>query len=425
MDQRANYLLQILETIGSPLMSAIIAGTAPDSQENPQQDAQAIAALLGKTVEASIELGNIMDINPAEAQDDTLRVALAGLAGPLVAAQYSKRAQVPESVDLKKMTSSLQAVLTFSDNFSPTAETVERLKNLQANGQPVDEYQTQIQYMQALMPVVEAIAAFPFGQAEAKLIMDVSDKLVKKSVELREALLPGVSDEAVQKRIELGLLRVLGGLYSACHKIETQKAMSMSEDQRAAGLSMDPVWKGFDVRCAMLEALAGSMVPGVSAAGAGSKSPAPPVAPQVPPAAAEAPPPASPPTTPPPVQEQPPAAPAAPPTAPPPAAPPPQQPEQTQQPAGQNPMSMFAKPKDGASETPPPAAAPPAAPPPAAPPPAETPPPPPNETAPAAPPPPPAEPPAAPPPQQQPENPPPQDQAGGGPMSFFKKKDEE
>ena len=406
MDQRANYLLQILETIGSPLMSAITAGASPDTPDNPQKDAQAMATLLGKTVETSIELGNIMDINPAEAQDDTLRVALAGLAGPLVAAQYTKRGQIPESADLKRMTGALQAVLTFSDNFAPTPETIERLKNLKANGQPVDGYQTQIQYMQALMPAVEAIAAFPFGQAEAKLIMDVSDRLVKKSVELREALLPGVSDEAVQKRTELGLLYVLGSLYSACHKIETQKAMGMSEDQRAGGLSMDPVWNGFDLRCAMLEALATSMVPGGNAAaGGGSKAPEPPpVQPQTPPA------------EPPPAQEQPPAT-------------PPADQAQSQPPAGQNPMSMFAKPKDGnAGETPPPVQ-PPTVPPPAPPaqeqPPAtpepETPP-----EPPAQPPTPPAEPPAAPPQQQ--EGQPPQDsqdQGGGNPMSFFKKKDEE
>ncbi len=362
MDQRAAYLLQILETIGSPLMSAIT-NASPDDAQN---DAQSMAALLAKTVEASIELGNIMEINPAEAQDDTLRVALAGLAGPLVAGQFTKRGQIPESPDIKKITGALQAVLTFSDNFTPTAETVERLKNLEASGQIADTYQTQIQYMQAFIPVTEAIAAFPFGQAEAKLVMDVSDRLVKKSVELREVLLPGVGDEAAQKRAELGLLRALASLYSACHKAETEKVLNMDEEARAAGLSMDPVWTAFDLRAAMLEALAAKMVPGSgqgTQTSSGGKAPVAPVAPlsasEPPPAAPVQPPPVeqAPPQAPPPVQPpaEPPAAPPAPPAqeTPPPAAAPPQEQPPTQAQQGGNPMAMFAKPKS--EETPPPA----------------------------------------------------------------------
>ncbi|MEO5367313.1 MAG: hypothetical protein H7831_13390 [Magnetococcus sp. WYHC-3] len=359
MNQRAEYLLQILETIGSPLMKAV---TVANPAATDQASAQTMAILLGKTVEASIELGNIMDINPAEAQDDTLRVALAGLAGPLVAGQYTARGKIPESPDIKKITSALQAVLTFSDNFAPTPETVERLKNLPAKGQSVDAYQTQIQYMQAFIPVIEAIAAFPFGQAEAKLIVDVSDRLIKKSVELRETLLPNIADEAVEKRAELGLLRALATLYSGCHGAETEKALNVDEDHRMQ-VSIDSVWKAFDMRATMLESLAAKMVwitPASGKAGSGGGV-------QPAPIAAPAPPPAAAPVTPPP---------------PPPSAPPA---------GGQNPMSMFAKPKADA----PPPAAPPAAPP-------TTPPPPP------------------PPPQDN------SSQSGGtpgNPMSFFKKGD--
>ncbi|MEM7650614.1 MAG: hypothetical protein AAF204_00840 [Pseudomonadota bacterium] len=398
MDQRTTYLLQILDTIGSPLMSAITSAASPDSQTDIQGDAKFMAALLGKTVEASIALGEIMDINPAEAQNDTLRVALAGLAGPLVAGQYRRRGKVPESPDIKRMANALQAVLTFSDNFTPTPETVERLKNIQASGQPVDGYQTQIQYMQAFIPVIEAIAAFPFGQAEAKLIMDVSDRLVKKSVELRETLLPGISDEAVQKRAELGLLQALAAVYSACHKAETEKAMAMGEAARTQGLSMDPVWASFDTRSAMLESLAASMVGGeVQNSSATSGGPAPEVS-QPP---AETPQASAPPSQPP---APPPAAPSEQAATPPPAAEPPAQ-------ASQNPMSIFAKPKadgDAPAQPAPPPAEPPAQPPPAEPPPTQTPP----------------EQPPAPPPAAPPEKQPPSD-AGGNPMSFFKKGDDE
>ncbi|MEZ5815349.1 MAG: hypothetical protein R3E13_11625 [Alphaproteobacteria bacterium] len=428
MDQRAAYLLQILETIGSPLMGAITAA----SHDNLQNDARSMAALLAKTVEASIELGNIMEINPAEAQDDTLRVALAGLAGKLVAGQYSKRGQIPESVELKKITGALQAVLTFSDNFTPTPETVERLKNLEASGQSVDAYQTQIQYMQAFIPVTEAIAAFPFGQPEAKLVMDVSERLVKKSVELRETLLPGISDEAAQKRAELGLLRGLATLYSVCHKAETDKVMNMDAEAQNGTLSIEPVWSAFELRAAMLEALAAKMAPGrganVASSGGGGVAPAAAPTEQAPQTPAPA---AAPveqtaplaPAQPPPAAETAPAAPpvqpetavGTPPPAPPAAAPPAAPPTQAQQ--GANPMAMFAKPKEGAETAPPPAAAAPV------PPPAETPP---AAQAPVTPPAdPPVPPPAAPPAPQPDQQSGGESGQGGGPMSFFKKKEGE
>ena len=416
MDQRASYLLQILETIGAPLMEAIV-DAAPAQSSDAQADAQAMAGLLGKTVEASIELGNIMDINPAEAQDDTLRVALAGLAGPLIAGQYARRGAVPESADIKKITGALQAVLTFSDNFTPTPETVERLKNLDAQGQSVDAYQTNIQYMQAFIPVTEAIAAFPFGQAETKLIMDVSDKIVKKSVELRETMMPNIGDEAAQKRVELGLVKGMASLYAACHRAETQKAMQQPQGDAPQALSIDPVWDAFNTRLAMLEALAAKMAPGdAPPAAMPSTPPATPATP-VTTQTAEAPPPSIPATETPPAQP-PPATPATPP----PAAPP----------AGANPMAMFAK-KPSGDTSGPAAETPPAAPPPTTPPATPNAAPPPVQTAP------PAQPPQQPPatPEQPPAAPPTESQSdesgdgdgnsgqtggqSGNPMSFFKK----
>ncbi|HOO82391.1 MAG TPA: hypothetical protein PK513_07810 [Alphaproteobacteria bacterium] len=412
MDQNAAYLLQMLETLGAPLMSAIVSAQPLDQSTTLQSEAQSIAALLGKTVETSIDLGQIMDINPAEAQDDTLRVALAGLAGPLVAGQYVRRGQVPETADLKKITNALQAVLSFSDNFTPTAETIGRLKNLQASGQIVDSYQTQIQYMQAFIPVIDAIAAFPFGQPEAKLIMDVSARLVKKAVDLRETLLPGIDDEAVQKRTELGLLNAVATLYSNCHKAETDKVLNTEDTSREGGLSIEPVWTAFETRAAMLEALAARIAPGgvKKSDDSSSKAPVsvlPTIAPQEP-------------VSPPPAETQQPQEPVIPktPVAAAPSIQPPAEIQAQGNPPGQNPMAMFAKSKtDAAAPSEPPQAPPIQSPPQVPPASGEKPP------VPAAPPPPPEQPsPAAPPvlpSDQSGEN------SGSGPMSFFTKKGEE
>jgi hypothetical protein len=367
MSERTNYILQVLEKIGAPLMGAITDAAPAD---DPTAEAQTMAALLGKTVQASIDLGYTLETSAGQALDDSLRVALTALASPLVAGQYRRRASLPDDAALKKITSSLQAVLTFSENFAPNAENVVRLKDLEARGQLADQSQTLVQYVQAFIPVVEAIASFSFGQPEQKLITEVSDRLSKKSVEMRETLLPNLSEESEQKRAELGILKALALVYSAAHRAETDKAIKNGDEARMAGLSMEPVWRAFDLRATMLEALTGTMVP--TSQGTSSKAPAAPAA------AA-------------PVQAAPPPIFTAPPAAPPPAAPP------AAPPAGANPLSMFAK-KDAEGAPPPP----PVAPPPAAPPPeAQQPPPLPESPPPAA--------------------PPSSEGQGGGPMAFFKK----
>jgi len=439
MSVRTDSLIQILDTIGAPLIDAVSHVHKNADDEDLQKDAQAVAALLGKVVELSISMKDTLDLKPEEVQNDALRIALAALAGPMVAAQYTqKNGQVPVENDLKRLQSSMQAVLTFADNFTPSEEMATRLGNMAAKGAPADAHQVNIQYVGAFLPVVEAIAAFSFGQAEQKLTMDVADRLVKTAVEMRESLMSGASGDD-QKLCELAILRSLGQLYASCHRAESEKLSQNPE--LAAGATLDTVWKAFDTRAAMLEATIKNIAPGSPSISA-SASPVPAAPPAAPVMDSSTPPVTPPPVTPPAATPPatppadggaganssggnpmgffaapgsdagnaapPSAAPTAPPTPPPAAEPPPAVPPATP-PAdgnaqGGSPMGFFAAP---GAETPP--TEPPAAPPPSAPP---VPPPQAEQPAPASPPP--AEPPAD-------EN----GDGGGSPMSFFTKKDDE
>jgi len=304
--------------------------------------------------------------------------------------------------------------MTFSENFVPSAESVQRLEQLAADGSPTDTRQATIQYIHAFIPVVSAIGDFPFGQPEQKLIQDVSERLTKKAMALRETIFGATLSGDNQKFAELALLQGLGDIYAGCHLAETKRLTSMGDQARetAGGMSMDPVWKAFEVKASMLEALGAALVPN-KGGGAQTQAPSQAAPPPATEPVAQTPPPAAPPATPPP---------AAPPTTPPP------QTEaasaQNENPPNTNPMSLFAKPKEQAPAAPPVA-------PPAEPSAAETPPPPPAEppadqaAPPAVPP---AVPPAAPPPAEPPQQPPPQaenpqqtDEKSQGPMGFFKK----
>ncbi len=378
MDQRSEYLIQLLEKIGAPLMEAIADVSARQPQGEAENatgnDARKIAELLAKTIQVSIDIGKNMDLSTQEDQGESVRVALAALAGSIVAEQYKHSSQVPDDQSLNRITSALQAVMTFSENFVPSEENTERLKQIKAQGQPVDGRQTDIQYIQAFIPAVNAIGDFSFGEPEQKLVQEVADRLTQKAMVLREAIFTTSLSPDDQKRIELALLRSLVSIYSECHRAETGKlAQAGAQPPEAGAASLTPVWAAFDVRAAMLETLGASLAPQNAASGTGNK------APQAPAEKVE----------PPPVSDP----------------PPPEPPTQPPAEAGSNPLSMFAKPKEDSPPTP------------TAPPPVETPPEPPAQ--------PPAPPPAEPPPTQAAPPPPEQQeqQQGGGPMSFFKSGD--
>ncbi|MGB0719483.1 MAG: hypothetical protein ACPGRX_03365 [Bdellovibrionales bacterium] len=258
MTPRAQYLIQILDKIGGPLMQAVGDARADSAASGvpEQEEAQTIAGLLGKVVEVSIAMNSALDLSPQDAQDDSLRVALAALAGPIVAGQYKQHKRIPSDQDLKRVQTSLQAVLTFGDNFTPGPEHAARLAKMAADGAPVDTHQIGIQYVHAFIPVVNAIGAFPFGQPEQKLIMDVSDRLVNRAVEMRETLMPELGEDD-QKLAELAILRALVSVYEACHLAETNKLSGGGD----AAPSIEPVWKAFDTRAAMLEALVKNILP--------------------------------------------------------------------------------------------------------------------------------------------------------------------
>jgi hypothetical protein len=355
MNQRSEYLIQILEKIGAPLMGAIADVGARQNPKTPPeaaaQDAQKMAELLARSVQCSIEIGKSIDMASMPDQGESMRLALTALASGAIAGQYQSSGRTPGENELKRTVTALQAVLTFSENFTPDPANIERLKQMQAQGAANDAGQVGIQYLQAFLPVVNAIGNFSFGQPEKQAIQDVSNRLTKKAAELKTKLFPGLSDDE-GKLAELALVRCLTSLYASCHEAEITRLAGLSDDQRAsASLSPEPVWSAFEIRAAMLETIAPAILGNAASdkSSGGGKAPAPPpLAPvqQVPlppppaqqggsplsmfaakPQQAAAPPPPPPPPAPPPEQS----------------APPPHSPSGDQQQGGAAPMSFFKK----------------------------------------------------------------------------------
>lgn len=377
MNPRAEYLLQIIDKIGGPLVAALAHARGADDGEslNPEvsarEDAQAIAQLLARSVQMSIEIGRVMELDLTDQQEaDRMRLALMVLAGPLIAGQYKADGRVPGDIEQKKMMTGLEAVLAFSQNFSASAENAASLSGVEK----IDEAASLVQAMRHFTPVINAVGQFPFGQPEKKLIQDVSSRITARAEEMARDLLgdPSPADKLL-------IVRSLAEMYAECHAEEMRLMLSKGQDDPDVQQGLDNVWIRFNLRASMLEALAENLAPsGVAPQSAPAAPPEETAGAQAAPAAAPAPQApagfdpmamfakkdkdAAPPVTDVPATAAPPAASSPPP---PPASTSPAATEPPAPPGGFNPMAMFAKKEDGDPAEP---ASPPAAPAPAQPP---------------------------------------------------------
>ncbi len=327
MDQKSEYLIQVFEKIGAPILSSITEShDGQDSDAAPDvlaaQAAQKMAELLARSVKISIDLGKNMDLASTQDQGESLRVALTALAGSLVAGQYKQNGHIPEDNDTTKTVASLQAVMTFSENFTPSPEAIQRLKNLEAQGQQVDEQQTNIQFIHAFLPAIHAVANFSFGEPENQLIQTISRQLIDKAKALRIAFFGSSISADDEKLIDLSLIRSLVQIYTSCHELETNKLMTLSEENTAEPSSINAVWDCFELRVSMLSTLAEGFSSGKK--NIVQNIPSPPPEPEAAPIIKQPPPPADE------TQETTPSTP-----------PPP-----TTESAQANPMAMFSKPKN-------------------------------------------------------------------------------
>ena len=286
MVQSSKFAVQLLEKIGAPL-AASIESVAHEGEENDVEAAKTMAQLLGQAVQVSIALNNSLGITETEEQADSTRLALAAIAAPLLGDFYAQNGRVPEDQDIRRIVKSLEAVLAFADNFTPAAEGQSRLSTIDHKKPLFDKTQTSLVVMQALTPAIQAIAEFPFGQSENKLIQEVAAKLQSYAGEI----------EGTDKLNELMVFKSLVALYAECHRAETARLSTASDEERGE-LSTDPIWDKFAARLEMIKVIAGAETQTSATATASSATPAPsqepqaePVSvPQTPPAPAEPPP---------------------------------------------------------------------------------------------------------------------------------------
>lgn len=256
MSTSSSFSVQLLSKIGAPLAQAIESVPLPAGQEDAAA-AERMAAMVSLAVEMSIALYDKLDLTENETQADETRTALAAIAAEMVGSFYAHTHKSPEESDKTRILKSLEAVLSFSEKFSVAGDASARLTTI-GGAQPLfDMTQSKLVILQSVGEVVNAVADFPFGQSENKLIQDITERLEKDAADLAK------NNGAEDKLSELMIFKALAGIYAQCHRAETQK---LSGGTQEGTPSLDPVWTAYETRLAMMSALVG---------GAGDVAPAP------------------------------------------------------------------------------------------------------------------------------------------------------
>ncbi len=270
MEQRSAFLLQVLEKLAAPLVAAISEVSvrqqmSPDPAQHGslKPEAEQVAGLLTKSTQMSISLTDFVDMKLPENEADSLRLALTSLASPMIANIYRLAGRAPTDAEVDRVTSALNAVISYADGFTPAADATSRMSNLENDFAPSDPSQVSILYISALLPAINSVMSYSFGVPEKRLIQDVGERLVREAKVLRTRMFPTMTDEMMCAKADLALLRIVSSIYSQCHFAEMAKLMA-TEEQVRQGMApaMTSLWQAFILRVQMIEVLGDVLIPG-------------------------------------------------------------------------------------------------------------------------------------------------------------------
>jgi hypothetical protein len=259
-DMKLKLQLAMLTELGRPLLEAADHVVSVQDQQAVKTVAEQVATLLGRTVQASIAMGETLRLG---ADHDAERLALAALAASIMGGAYKDtKGRMPEEAEIQRIASAVDAILSFSDHFDVTSNAATRLNALSASEIILDETQFTILYLEAYVPVIEAVNRFAFGRAEKKLMALIAARLSDDAKQVVAALGDAPSDVMAAYIYELQVLKMLTAIYAASHNAETNYIYSSGPEALNAlmvqgVIPLDPVWDGYETRLAMLLSLCG------------------------------------------------------------------------------------------------------------------------------------------------------------------------
>jgi len=251
---RTSSLIAAFRLIGAPLMQAL-AETRGAAEKETQNafDEKSYSSLIDSAIALSRELGAKIGSEDGALPDPSVRWAVAGSASQIVAANYRAAGRVMSQEEIRKLASIVTVLLRKFKGQDFGEE--EKSPNTAA------EFRARI--MEAMVPVVGAVAQYSFGRAEHALLAEVAEQLVKIADQATRALAPSGATPEEWRLLCWNILRASGHIYADCHYAEADRLLYMNPDDRAALFAkhdnmvpMTQVWQSFRQRMAMLATLA-------------------------------------------------------------------------------------------------------------------------------------------------------------------------
>ena len=255
---RMQTILTAFRQVGMPLLQALAEGPGAKAEagvaagKSPVLDGQKFGALVDSTVELSRALA--AQLGASEDQiDDWVRWALAGAASQAVAARFKVTGEplpAEEARNWPGLSSNCRIVskVQIPSGNEPVPNTVATFR---------------AKMMEAMVPVIGAVAQYSFGRAEHALLAEVAEKLVKISDQVTRALAPSGCTPEQWRLLCWSVLRAAGSVYAESHYAEADRLLYMNPDERAVYFAqhgnippMAQVWQSFNQRMAMLATLA-------------------------------------------------------------------------------------------------------------------------------------------------------------------------
>jgi len=252
---RLPSLLAAFRQIGTPLLQALAevpgrgtekqaAGAAP----NPEQ----FGALIDSTIALSRELASHLGAGE-ESLSASVRWALAGSASQVVAANFRATGHALPPEEAKRFAEMAETLQNkFKSQIPSEGETLPNT---------IATFRSKM--MEAMVPVIGAVAQYAFGRAEHALLAEVAERLVKTADQVTRALAPTGATPEQWRLLCWNILRSSGQIYTECHYAEADRLLYMNPDDRAAYFAqhgnvvpMTQVWQAFSQRMAMLATLA-------------------------------------------------------------------------------------------------------------------------------------------------------------------------
>ncbi len=247
-------LLAAFRHVGMPLMQSMAEATGAAGSEAgaPQPSAEKFGALIDGTIVLSRALAQNLGAQ-GDDLDPAVRWALVGAASRIVGANYRATGHVLPSEEAQRLAEIAAALQEkFKSQIPPDSVSP-----------PNTAAMFRSQMMEAMVPVIGAVAQYAFGRAEHALLAEIAEQLVKIADQVTRSLAPAGATPEQWRLLCWNVLRSAGQIYTECHFAEADRLLYMNPDDRAAYFAkhnnivpMTQVWQAFRQRMAMLATLA-------------------------------------------------------------------------------------------------------------------------------------------------------------------------